>query len=621
METSDFAKVHTIESSERPAINFPHVQRLLKSAQKKESQFAFLRFGGAVFILAVFFSIGSKFDITIQFLLGMVFIILFILMSIVHKKFSNRVFLWECFLKVKKNQLARKERNFVVLREFASPWHAEVIRAIPPNHVFASDLDISSNFFEWFNSCATMEGSKALLENILELKPCQGEPQKFVKHWRMLNALEALRFAPQMESEWKPATEEKPEKENLPTSKTLFIFFIFSLVFWSFLLIPAWMSFFQTGKVEQFLQKVFAYLPIPILGVFLLQKIQSAQSHKKNIFAKIQNIFSIILQEKSGIKKTDLSLYQKVSNAHGLIKNVRFLSSLLELRGNPVFWLFLHVIVPFDAIVSMIWVFQFKKLEAHFTEWFNLCVLFDSTSALSRVKAENKESSFLNQTQQNSVGVEFKESFHIENMGHPLIPFAKRVCNSFTLAKNVPVVVLTGSNMAGKSTFLRTFGTNLVLRAIGAPVFASSFQGPSVDVYCAIRVNDELESGKSYFFAEVSRLAFILKNLKPNSLVLVDEIYRGTNNKERFVGSWSMLLELAERSVFAMVSTHDLALAKLPSIDPRLSNMHFREHVENNTLLFDYKLREGPCPTTNALFIMKNSGLPVRDEALKAVEV
>jgi DNA mismatch repair ATPase MutS len=345
----------------------------------------------------------------------------------------------------------------------------------------------------------------------------------------------------------------------------------------------------------------------------LLQSMQSSQKEKKGIFLKIQSFFSTVLDSKLRFETTNPLQYRLAKEAHGDLRQTQFLHSLLELRGNPVFWLFLHVLFPFDALVSLLWMQKFKSVERHFATWFEACVEWDVACALARVHAENPESHFT--LEGNS------EAFQAQQLGHPLLSFEKRVCNDFSLSPEAPVVVLTGSNMAGKSTFLRTLGLNLVLRAMGGPVFARSFHAPHVGLHCAIRVNDELESGRSYFFAEVSRLAGILTNLSAKSLVLVDEIYRGTNNKERFIGSWSMLLELASRGVFALVSTHDLALAQLPFKDSRLRNMHFREHIEGGELCFDYQLKEGPCPTTNALFIMKKAGLPVKDEALAAMDV
>jgi DNA mismatch repair ATPase MutS len=125
----------------------------------------------------------------------------------------------------------------------------------------------------------------------------------------------------------------------------------------------------------------------------------------------------------------------------------------------------------------------------------------------------------------------------------------------------------------------------------------------------------------SYFYAEVKRLKSMLITLDECALhevpafFLVDEIFRGINNRERYIGSWSVLHALLHTRALGLVSTHDLALTELESRDHRLKNMHFREHIESGALAFDYKIKEGPCPTTNALVIMRREGLPVLDDA------
>jgi DNA mismatch repair ATPase MutS len=169
--------------------------------------------------------------------------------------------------------------------------------------------------------------------------------------------------------------------------------------------------------------------------------------------------------------------------------------------------------------------------------------------------------------------------------------------------------------MAGKSTFLRAFATNILLSNIGAPVCAKQFYVPTMEILCAIRIDDSLSDGTSYFYAEVKRLGDILKRLQnPGefpAIFFIDEIFKGTNNKERYQGSLKLIEAFLKIGAFGFVSTHDLALTELSAQEPRLRNMHFREHIEGNCLTFDYTLKEGPCPTTNALFIMKMSGLPV----------
>jgi hypothetical protein len=203
-------------------------------------------------------------------------------------------------------------------------------------------------------------------------------------------------------------------------------------------------------------------------------------------------------------------------------------------------------------------------------------------------------------------------------MGHPLLPAAGRISNDLDLEGVGKIVILTGSNMSGKSTFLRTVGINVCLAQAGAPVCAESFQWSWVRLYCCIRIDDSLEAGLSFFYAEVKRLKRLLDAAHdwsaPPVLFLIDEIFKGTNNRERLIGSGAFIRALASSNGFGLVSTHDLELAEMEKEIPGATNAHFQETVEANELRFDYRLRPGPCPTTNALRIMQLEGLPVPEQ-------
>jgi len=190
-----------------------------------------------------------------------------------------------------------------------------------------------------------------------------------------------------------------------------------------------------------------------------------------------------------------------------------------------------------------------------------------------------------------------------------------KVCNDFELDQHQRIVILTGSNMAGKSTFLRTVGVNLALAYAGAPVNAASMQTSLFRLFTCIKVSDSVQDGLSYFYAEVKRLQALLAATETDDglplLFLIDEIFRGTNSRERLIGSRSYIRELSQRRSMGLVATHDLELIKLADEIKGVTNYHFREEVSNGRMVFDYRLRPGPCPTTNALKIMRLEGLPV----------
>jgi DNA mismatch repair ATPase MutS len=209
--------------------------------------------------------------------------------------------------------------------------------------------------------------------------------------------------------------------------------------------------------------------------------------------------------------------------------------------------------------------------------------------------------------------------FAAQTLGHPLLPVEKKVSNSFSLDRSGEVIIVTGSNMAGKSTFLRTLGINLCLAYAGGPVNAQRLRVSLFRIFTCIRVSDSVTEGYSYFYAEVRRLRRLLDALEqPNEyplFFLIDEIFKGTNNRERLIGSRSYIRALVGRNCVGAISTHDLELVKLAESVPQVQNYHFREEVVNGNMVFDYILRSGPCPTTNALKIMQMEGLPIEERA------
>jgi DNA mismatch repair ATPase MutS len=204
-------------------------------------------------------------------------------------------------------------------------------------------------------------------------------------------------------------------------------------------------------------------------------------------------------------------------------------------------------------------------------------------------------------------------------LGHPLIPERRRVTNDFEVPSVGAIDIVTGSNMAGKSTFLKTVGVNLCLAYSGAPVCAARLVSTPFRLHTCIRINDSIADGFSYFYSEVKCLKRLLDRLEQETeqplLYLVDEIFRGTNNRERLLGSRAYLRSALGKNGVGLIATHDLELARLATESELIHNYHFRDSVQDGRLAFDYIIRPGPSPTTNALRIMELEGLPVERTA------
>ncbi|MEJ5992933.1 DNA mismatch repair protein MutS [Pedobacter sp. Du54] len=202
--------------------------------------------------------------------------------------------------------------------------------------------------------------------------------------------------------------------------------------------------------------------------------------------------------------------------------------------------------------------------------------------------------------------------FSAQALGHPLIPSIKRVDNNFDVSASPTVDIITGSNMAGKSTFLRTVGINMVLAYLGAPVCAERMQLSIFKLLTYMRIKDSLNENTSTFKAELNRLKMILTQvaLHENAFVLIDEMLRGTNSRDKFMGSKVFIERLIYLKTSTLFATHDLQLSELKDLyDRSIRNFHFDIQINQGEMEFDYKLKGGPCTIFNAAILLKEIGL------------
>ena len=284
----------------------------------------------------------------------------------------------------------------------------------------------------------------------------------------------------------------------------------------------------------------------------------------------------------------------------------------IGLRNNPIMALLLNMVCPWDMFFSWWTLRQRNRLRKLFPIWLDTLSTLEALNALANFAYLNPDYHFPGLTEQPVPG---SLVFKAKSLGHPLISPTDRVTNDFAIENIGDICLITGSNMAGKSTFLKTVGINLMLAYAGAPVSATSLTTGFFKIRTCINVGDSLSDGVSAFYAEVKRLKEIMRQIEqPDAmpvLYLIDEILRGTNNRERLIGSQAMVEWLTQTRSVGLISTHDLELTALASTYDRNFNYHFSETIRDGKMHFLFKLQHGPCPTTNALEIMKAEGLPV----------
>ena len=196
---------------------------------------------------------------------------------------------------------------------------------------------------------------------------------------------------------------------------------------------------------------------------------------------------------------------------------------------------------------------------------------------------------------------------------HPLLKNDKRIANDYTLQDTFKIDIITGSNMAGKSTFLRTLGINSVLALCGGPVCANEMQVSVMTIITYMRIKDSLNESTSTFKAELDRLQMLLKTVEEEKVFfLIDEMLRGTNSADKYLGSKAVIEQLVRKKAVGIVATHDLQIAELEETHPDyIRNFYFDIQVVNGEMLFDYTIKEGECKTFNALILLKQIGIDI----------
>jgi hypothetical protein len=249
----------------------------------------------------------------------------------------------------------------------------------------------------------------------------------------------------------------------------------------------------------------------------------------------------------------------------------------------------------------------------HVAGWLATVGEFEAFSSLAAYRYEHPGDVFATlEESRDEVG-----SFDGDALGHPLIPSARMVRNDVHLGADVQLAIVSGSNMSGKSTLLRTVGINTVLALMGAPARASRLRLSPLAVAATLRIQDSLQEGRSRFFAEITRvrrLADVAAGPMP-LLFLLDELFHGTNSHDRLLGAVGVLRTLLDRGAIGLITTHDLALTEIATgVGPRAVNVHFDDTFEGGEIRFDYRMKPGPVTRSNALALMRAVGLDVEDE-------
>lgn len=294
------------------------------------------------------------------------------------------------------------------------------------------------------------------------------------------------------------------------------------------------------------------------------------------------------------------------------LQKLSYIISQLNARYNAF-----TIILNIFGLWDLQWVYRLEKWKQQQKDllplWFDALANFEALSSLATTAYNNPDWIFP------EIGT--TDQVVAEQLGHPLLHRNHRVANDVRLPTKGHIKLLTGSNMAGKSTFLRTVGLNIVLAMSGAPVCARKMQLPLLTVYTSMRTQDALHESTSSFYAELKRLKLIIEAVEADSQVffLLDEILKGTNSRDRHTGSKALIKQLIQQGGAGIIATHDLELGSLEAqYDGTIENWCMEVAIEEDQLFFDYQLKKGVSKSFNATVLMRNMGIKIEDAAIDA---
>jgi hypothetical protein len=552
----------------------------------------------AIVILAWFSRTGSSI-----FYLLIAAIILFIALVVIHRRVVRAMNAAKRAAEVYRRGIARMEDRWAGAGDTGDEFK-------DPLHLYAEDLDIlgQGSLFQLLSTARTRMGRKCLARWLLT----PASPQEIQERHSAIAELkqkldlredlavagesERIQAHPEALAQWAKDLSELKDGRWWALALALLSLAVLVYAFiamWTPLIVMIVINGSIMFRHRHVLEKIFAGLGETHKDLDSLAEVLRRIEAEKFASPRLQQLQSLLL-------------------THGLppsecIARLDTLSDLEDSRHN---WFVRLFDVP--LLYSLQLAFALERWRRNYggkiDVWLDVVAEIETLASLGAYAYEHSEDPF----------PEFAPAggtpcFAGEALAHPLLPAARCVRNDAALGGKNQVLLVSGSNMSGKSTYLRVIGINAVLAMMGAPVRAARLRLSHLSVGASMRVADSLQQGISHFYAEIKRVRQVIDlSAAQPSLFLLDEILQGTNSDDRRVGTQGILRTLIRNSAIGLVTTHDLALTSLEEIFPdRMTNVHFQEKFEDDKLSFDYRLRRGVVTTSNGIELMRSIGLDV----------
>ncbi|KQX04584.1 DNA mismatch repair protein [Flavobacterium sp. Root420] len=580
-----------------------HYSELFNKINKRYNSISLLRLLSAFLCLFMLFYYIKTNEILY---VGLAFLsfVSFIFLMRVHSKLSFQKQLTAALLQINKNEIAFLKREKLPFEngiEFNDFYHP-----------YAYDLDIfgEHSLFQNLNRTATYIGKKTLAnqlliqlpnEAILENQEAINELKTKIK-WRQ-DFLALATISNDSKHSYESILFWNSFKNNSLPKVLVLLSFTMPFLFFGVLA-----AYYITSKTILLSYLTYIFIANLIIVGRSLKRIQSEIAKADNV-DKIIKQYSLLVQKIESEtfqskKLIDLQQHLILKNATASVhlKQLSDLFSRMDTISNLVAATLFNGTFLFNLHVLKALLKWKKNYSEELEKWVNIIGEFEALSSLANLAYNNPDFVFP------EINSEYKIGF--SNLGHPLLNPATRVGND-THFYPESFVILTGSNMSGKSTFLRSLGVNMVLGGIGSVVCASKANIHPLPVLVSMRLSDSLADSESYFFAEIKRLKQIMDALEEKpAFVLLDEILRGTNSDDKRNGTIEVVKKIITKNAIGAIATHDIEVClKTNEYPDILTNQCFEVEIQNNELHFDYKLRNGICKNKSATFLMQKMGV------------
>lgn len=544
-------------------------------------------------ILGVYVFFGNYTAVTFVVVLG---IALFVFLILKHTNLQYTYNLNKALININNLELKVLNRDYLYLKDGRE--------YINTKHPFSYDIDLfgKGSFFQYCNRTITVEGEKELVAELTSNSISSIETkQKGIKElsekptWRQ--NFSAIASLVKVEH---PAIEIGNWIHNYNFVFPKFISFfpaVFSIISIGIIVLLG----LQLIPATILLLWLFTGLGISGLYLKKVNELYKNTGYAKDTFKQ----YYILLKEIEDatftseiLKSKQQEIQSETEKASVIFKKYSKLLNALDQRNNVIIAVFGNGLFLRDiqqAYQIEKWIKTYKsKVES----WFQVIAFFDAQNSLANFAFNHPNYVFPTINTSNIV-------INATDLGHTLLKEAQRVDNNFTI-KNQEFFIITGANMAGKSTFLRTVSLSIVMANVGLPVCAKNFEYSPIKLITSMRTTDSLADDESYFFSELKRLKFIVDEIKTaNYFIILDEILKGTNSTDKAIGSKKFVEKLVASNSTGIIATHDLSLCEIAQDLQEIKNYYFDAEIINNELNFDYQLKDGICKNMNASFLLK----------------